>query len=137
MHPARGSPSTSGAAETPRPGMDSARATDERGARPDFGQAVIHVGNESKVRVWGRCDGERAWILRDRLDHLAATGQRRITLDVSELRFVDFTAVAILVGALARIRQLGAQVAVSPPSGGAYRVLKRAELTTARAVRLR
>lgn len=116
--------------------MDSARITDER-ATPDFGQSVIHVGNESKVRVWGGCDSARAWLLRDRLDDLAATGQRRITLDVSELRFADFTAVAILVGALARVRQLGAEVAVSPPSSGACRVLKRAALTTARAASIR
>ena len=114
--------------------MDSASVTDVGGTPASFGQSVIHVGNESKVRVWGGCDSERAWLLRDRLDHLAATGQRTITLDVSELRFTDFTAVAILVGALARIRQLGAEVAVCPPSGSAYQVLKRAELTTARAV---
>jgi anti-anti-sigma factor len=117
--------------------MDSARVTDDGGTTPDFGQSVIRVGNESKVRVWGACDSARAWLVRDRLDHLAATGQRSITLDVSELRFDDFTAVAILVGALARIRQLGAEVAVCPPSGGAYQVLKRAELTAARAVRIR
>ncbi len=117
--------------------MGSGKATDEEGTTPGFGQSVINVGNESKVRVWGDCDSERAWLLRDRLDHMAATGQRSITLDVSELQFADFTAVAILVGALARIRQLGAQVAVSPPSGGAYQVLKRAELTAARAVRIR
>ena len=117
--------------------MDSARVTDEEGATPAFGRSVIHVGNESKVRVWGGCDSERAWLLRDRLDHLVANGQRRITLDVSELQFADFTAVAILVGALARIRRLGAEVAVSPPSGRAYQVLRRAELTTARAVGIR
>ena len=99
-----------------------------------FGQAVTHVGNESIVRVWGGCDSERAWLVREDLDDLVATGQRRITLDVSELRFADFTAVAILVGALARIRQLGAEVAVCPLSSDAYRVLKRADLTSARAV---
>ena len=117
--------------------MDSATVPDDGATTSGFGQAVSQAGNESKVRVWGGCDGERAWLLRDRLDHLAATGQRSITLDVSELRFADFTAVAILVGALTRIRQLGAEVAVCPPSGGAYQVLKRAELTTARAVGIR
>jgi anti-anti-sigma factor len=84
--------------------------------------------------VWGACDSEQAWLLRDGLDHLVATGQRGITLDVSDMQFADFTAVAILVGALARIRQLGAEVTVCPPSSGAYRVLKRADLTTARSV---
>ena len=103
----------------------------------DFGQAVTHVGNESIVRVWGGCDSERAWLVREGLDDLAATGQCRITLDVSELRFADFTAVALLVGALARIRQVGVAVAVCPPSSGAYRVLKRADLTRARAVSIR
>jgi anti-anti-sigma factor len=117
--------------------MDSAGVTDEGATTPGFGQSVIHVGHDSKVRAWGGCDSERAWLLRDRLDHLAATGQRNITLDVSELHFADFTAVAILVGALARIRQLGAKLTVSPPSGGAYQVLKRAELTTTRAVGIR
>jgi anti-sigma B factor antagonist len=117
--------------------MDSPTVPDEGGTTPDFGQSVIHVGNETKVRVWGACDSGRAWLIRDRLDHLATSGQRRITLDVSLLRFADFTAVAILVGALARIRQAGAEVAVSPPSSGAYQVLKRAALTTARTVTLR
>lgn len=117
--------------------MDSARVTDEGGTTPRFGQAVIYVGSESTVRVWGGCDSARAWLLRDRLAHLAATGQRKITLDVSELRFADFTAVAILVGAFARVRQLGAEVAVGPPSGGASQVLKRADLTTAPAVGIR
>jgi len=117
--------------------MDSATVTDDGPTTSGFGQAVSQAGIGSKVRVWGGCDGERAWLLRERLDHLAATGQRSITLDVSELHFADFTAVAILVGALTRIRQLGAEVAVCPPSGAAYRVLKRAELTTARAVGIR
>jgi hypothetical protein len=45
--------------------------------------------------------------------------------------------VAILVGALARIRQIGAEVAVGPPSSGAYQVLKTADLATARAVGVR
>jgi len=117
--------------------MGTARVTDERKTTAGFGQAVIDVGNESKVRVWGSCDGEQACLLRDRLDDLAASGRRSITLDVSELRFADFSAVTILVGALARIRQLGAEVALSPPSAGAYRLLKWAELSTPRLVSIR
>ncbi len=91
-----------------------------------FGKVVTQVGNESIIEVRGDCDSEQAWLLREGLDDLAGTGQRNITLDVSDLRFTDFTAVAILVGALARIRQTGAEVTVCPPSSGAYRVLKRA-----------
>jgi anti-anti-sigma factor len=102
-----------------------------------FGQAVTAFGGESVVRVWGGCDSERAWLVRQGLHDLVVADQRRITLDVSDLRFADFTAVAILVGALVRIRQIGAEVAVSPPSSGAYRVLKRADLATTRAVGVR
>jgi len=112
--------------------MGSGSVPEEGPTTPRFGQSVIRVGNESKVRVWGSCDSRRAWLLRDRLDHMAATGQRRITLDVSELHFTDFSAVATLVGAFARIRQQGAEVAVSPPSSGAYQVLKLAALKTSR-----
>lgn len=101
----------------------------------DFGQAVTHFENESVVRVWGGCDSERAWRLREGLHDLAVAEQRRITLDVSDLRFADFAAVAIVAGALVRIRQIGAEVAVCPPSSGAYRVLKRADLATTRAQR--
>ena len=43
--------------------------------------------------------------------------------------FADYTAVAIVVGALAWIRQRGAEAVVSPPSSGAYRVLDRAAPT--------
>jgi hypothetical protein len=50
------------------------------------------------------------------------------------LQFADSTAVAILVGALARIRQQGAEAAVSPESSGAYRVLERADPTMVHAV---
>ena len=103
----------------------------------DFGQAVTTVGEDSTVRVWGDCDSERAWRVRDCLDNLVATEQRRIMIDVSELRFADFSAVAILVGALARIRQMDVEVAVCPPSSGAYQVLRRADLTMARAVSIR
>ena len=95
-----------------------------------FGQAVTSVGNESIVEVWGSCDSERAWLVRDRLDDLVGTGRRRITLDVSNLRFTDFSAVAVLVGALARIRQVGAEVMLGPSSSGACRVLKWVDLTT-------
>jgi len=111
--------------------------TDETGSTPRFGQAVTAVGDESMVRVWGDCDSGRARLVRQVLDDLSATGQHRITLDVSGLRFVDFTAVAIVAGALARIRRAGAEVAVSPPSSGAYQVLKRADPTRARTASFR
>ena len=96
-----------------------------------FGQ-VTRVGDESIIEVWGSCDSERAWLLRDRLDDLVVTGQRRITLDVSDLRLADFSAVAIVVGAFARVRQMGIEVTVAPSSSGAYRVLKWADLMTGR-----
>ena len=104
---------------------------------PAFGQAVTRDGNESFVRVWGRCDCERAWLLRDGLDDLVAAGQHSISLDVSDLHFAEFTAVAILVGGLARIRRLGAEVTVLPPSSNASRVLKRADLMNARVLSMR
>lgn len=116
--------------------MDSARSADESGA-PDFGQAVTVLGSESVVRVWGGCDSERAWLVRQGLYDLIVADQRRITLEVSDLQFADFTAVAILVGALVRIRQIGAEVAVCPPSSDAYRVLKTADLATTRALGVR
>ena len=113
---------------------DSARPTGERGTRPEFGQAVRHIGTDSTVRVWGGFDSMRASRLSERLDDLVAAGQRRITLDVSELQFADYTAVAILVGALTRIRQAGTAAAVLPQSSEAYRVLQRADPGMARAV---
>jgi anti-anti-sigma factor len=100
----------------------------------DFGQVVTRSGSETIVRVWGGCDSEGAWLLRQGLQDLVVADQRQITLDVSELRFAEFTAVAILVGALVQIRQTGAEVAVRPPSSDAYRVLKRADLATTRIV---
>jgi anti-anti-sigma factor len=117
--------------------VDSARIPDESGATSGFGQAVTACGDESVVRLWGGCDSERAWLVRQGLHDLVVADQRRITLDVSDLRFADFTAVAILVGALVRIRQIGAEVAVCPPSSGAYQVLKTADLATTRAVGVR
>jgi len=112
--------------------MDGLKITDEGGTTPGLGQAMTHTGPESMVRLWGGFDRERAWPLRVCLRDLAATDQRRITLDVSELSFPDSTVVAILVGALTRVRPPGAEVAVRPQSSGAYRVLKRVDLTAAR-----
>ncbi|HLJ07623.1 MAG TPA: STAS domain-containing protein [Acidimicrobiia bacterium] len=100
----------------------------------EFGQAVSHIGKDSMVRVWGGFDSMRASLLSECLEDLVATGQRRITLDVSELQFADYTAVAILVGALTRIRHRGAEAAVSPQSCGAYRVLERIDPTMARGI---
>jgi anti-anti-sigma factor len=107
--------------------MDNSEITDERGTTLGSGHAVTRFGSESMVRAWGGWDTARAWLLRECLDEMVATGQRKITLDVSKLRFGDFTAVAVLVGALARVRRSGAEVAVFPESSGAYRVLKRAD----------
>ena len=76
----------------------------------DFGQTVTLSDNEAFVRVWGQCDSEQAWLLRDGLHDLVVTDRRSITLDVSDLRFEDFTAVAILVGALVRTRRRGGGV---------------------------
>jgi len=53
-----------------------------------------------------------------------------MTVDVAEFRFMESTAVGIVVGAQTRIRQVGAQVAVFPSSRDAYRVLKRVGPTT-------
>jgi len=86
------------------------------------------------VRVWGGLDSMRASLLSECLEDLVATGQRSVTLDVSELEFADYTAVAIVVGALTRIRQRGAEAAVLPQSSGAYRVLERTEPTMARGI---
>jgi anti-sigma B factor antagonist len=100
----------------------------------EAGLTVTHLGSESLVRAWGGCDGTRAWLLRECLQDLVATGQRHVTLDVAELRFTEFTAVGVVVGAIARIRQMGAEVAICPPASGACQVLRRAGLTTDRAV---
>jgi anti-anti-sigma factor len=116
--------------------VDSTSIPDASG-EPGFGQAVTVLGDESVVRVWGGCDSEHAWVVRQGLHDLVVANQRRITLDVSDLRFADFTAVAILVGALVRIRQIGAEVAVCPPSSGAYRLLKTADLATIRVIGVR
>ena len=77
------------------------------------------------VRATGPCDGEMAWCLREDLQALVDRGQRRIRFDVAGLRFTDFSAVAIVIGAIVRIRRVGAEVAVFPPTSGAYQVLKR------------
>lgn len=104
--------------------LHAARVSD--GERVRFGHAVRYAKYGARVVAWGACDAAMAWRLRECLDAMAAQGHQRVDLDVGEMHFVEFTAVAILSGALTRAAREGIEVAVDPPDCASEQILRKA-----------
>ena len=68
----------------------------------------VHV-----VHVAGEVDVTSAAILRDALEALIADGRRRLTLDLTEVTFMDSTGLGIVVGRLKRLARHGGTMTVA------------------------
>jgi anti-sigma B factor antagonist len=71
----------------------------QAGAASDGDLAVLAMG--------GELDYEVSPQLRARLDRAIAAGTRRLVLDLSDVTFIDSTAIGVLAGAIARLDQAG------------------------------
>jgi anti-sigma B factor antagonist len=91
---------------------------DVEGAEPDY-----------QVRLVGELDMSTAPQLRDELLGLAANGPAQVTVDLSELAFVDSTGLSVLITGLKRLRQQGGDMALRGPTPATRRVLEITGLT--------
>ena len=112
--------STSGAAEAAgRPAVNPGELqVTVSGAEPEY-----------EVRLLGELDMSTAPQLRDELLRLVSDGATMVTVDLSQLAFVDSTGLSVLITGLKRLRQQGGDLALRSPTPGTLRVLEITGLT--------
>lgn len=76
------------------------------------------------LAVSGEIDVSTAPALRDRLVALALEGPVTVVVDLSEVTFLDSTALGVLVSALKRLREDGGGLRLVVASGSVARVLE-------------
>jgi anti-sigma B factor antagonist len=104
--------------------------TGRSGINPGELQVMVSGGEpEYEVRLMGELDMSTAPQLREELLRLASDGARMVTVDLSDLAFVDSTGLSVLITGLKRLRQQGGEMALRSPSPGTRRVLEITGLT--------
>lgn len=81
------------------------------------------------LRIQGEVDLYTAPKLRERLDEAIDAGRRALTLDLSEMDFIDSTGLGVLVGAQKRLRETGGAIVLRNPSRSTSKILEIAGLT--------
>lgn len=113
--------------------MSISDATEAAG-RPAVNTGELHVAvsgaePEYEVRLLGELDMSTAPQLREELLRLVSAGATVVTVDLSELAFVDSTGLSVLITGLKRLRQQGGELALRSPTPGTRRVLEITGLT--------
>ena len=96
---------------------------------------VLGAVPEYEVRLLGELDMSTAPQLRDELHRLASDGATMVTVDLSELAFVDSTGLSVLITGLKQLRQQGGEMALRSPTPGTRRVLEITGLTEVFSIR--
>ena len=104
------------------------------GADINPGELLVTVSGATpsyEVRLLGELDMSTAPQLREELLRLAsgAGGPAQVTVDLSELAFVDSTGLSELITGLKRLRQGGGDMALRSPTPATRRVLEITGLT--------
>jgi anti-sigma B factor antagonist len=100
------------------------------GAGPgDLEVIVSSVDSQHEVRLLGELDMSTAPRLREELVRLASGGASVVTLDLSDLAFIDSTGLSVLITGLKRLRQQGGDLALRSPTPGTRKVLEITGLT--------
>jgi anti-sigma B factor antagonist len=104
------------------------------GATPGVDPGDLHVvvsraGSGHEIRLLGELDMSTASRLRDELARLATDGPSLVTVDLSELSFIDSTGLSVLITGLKRLRQEGGDMALRSPTAGTRKVLEITGLT--------
>lgn len=84
---------------------------------------------EHEIQLLGELDMSTAPQLREELLGLIAGGATMVTVDLSELAFVDSTGLSVLITGLKRLRQQGGDMTLRSPTPGTRRVLEITGLT--------
>ncbi len=111
--------------EAPVPGGHGASGEDT----VDLQLVVSGTDTQHEIRVLGELDMSSASLLRDELERLTSEGATLVTLDLSELAFIDSTGLSVLITALKRLRQEGGELVLRSPTPGTRKVLEITGLT--------
>lgn len=76
----------------------------------DLELAAEQDGERSVLRVRGELDVYTSPRLRQAIVDLVTAGQTDITVEMSELAFIDSTGLGVLVGALRRVREVSGEL---------------------------
>ncbi|HUR75018.1 MAG TPA: STAS domain-containing protein [Sporichthya sp.] len=107
----------------PEPGaLSSVRLS--LGGFVDLDLGVETQSDRAVVRVGGELDAHTATQLRQCLLGVTSEGPLQVTLDLSELSFVDSTGLGVLIGALKRQRTRGGTLTLTGLSGPVRRVFE-------------
>ena len=91
---------------------------------------VVSRGDKSyEVRLLGELDMSTAPRLGEELTRVTSEGARHVTVDLSDLVFIDSTGLSVLITSLKRLRQDGGDMALRSPSASTRRVLEITGLT--------
>jgi anti-sigma B factor antagonist len=96
------------------------------------GELLVRVSGAEQayeVHLHGELDMSTAPQLRQELLRLTSDGATEVTIDLSELEFVDSTGLSVLVTGLKRLRETGGDLALRSPTPGTRRVLEITGLT--------
>jgi anti-sigma B factor antagonist len=90
---------------------------------------VSERDGEAVVRAAGELDVNTAPELREQLARLVSEGTRQIVVDLTDVSFVDSTALSVLVSALKRLRQADGDLQLASPNASVRRVFEITGLT--------
>lgn len=114
--------------------MMSASGAPEAAGRPAVNPGELQVvvsGSEPayEIELLGELDMSTAPRLREELLRLVSDGATSVTVDLSELGFVDSTGLSVLITGLKRLREKGGDMALRSPTPSTRRVLEITGLT--------
>jgi anti-sigma B factor antagonist len=89
------------------------------------------AGSGALVRVAGEVDIETSPVLEVHLQAVADEGQTSVTVDLTEVSFLDSTGLSVLIGALKRCQGAGGELRLVAPQPNVMRVLEITGLTGA------
>ncbi len=95
----------------------------------DLQVIVSSVDSKHEVRLLGELDMSTAPRLRDELTRLVAGGVTTVTVDLSDLAFIDSTGLTVLITGLKRFRQEGGDMMLRSPTPATRKVLEITGLT--------
>jgi anti-sigma B factor antagonist len=95
-----------------------------------FAVDVRHVKGRSVVALTGELDLATAPELRERLGLLSEEGENEVTLDLTDLDFVDSTGLSVFVMAFNRAQAGGGSLIIRNPSSPVMRIFEITGLTS-------
>ena len=102
---------------------------------PAFDLITSRTDGAAVVRVIGELDLATAPQLREVFADLTGQGTIHVTVDLSEMAFIDSTGVTVLVSGLKRLHDAGGDMALESPKASAMKVFEITGLTSVFTIR--